>query len=96
MLLLVLMFTPPLLFALFYSRGFVVALGYAGVFVAILYGILPTLMVWRGRYIEKKKKEFRVIGGKPLLLVMFIGSLAIIFFQIAATQGWLPTLSANG
>jgi len=95
LLLLVLMFTPPLLFALFYSRGFVVALGYAGVFVAILYGILPTLMVWRGRYIEKKKKEFHVIGGKPLLLVIFMGSLAIIFFQIAATQGWLPTLNSG-
>ena len=94
--LLVLMFMPPLLFALFYPSGFVVALGYAGVFVAILYGILPTLMVWRGRYIEKRKEKFRVIGGKPLLFVMFVGSLAIIFFQVAATRGWLPTLGAGG
>eukprot|EP01066_Platyproteum_vivax_P002681 Platyproteum_vivax@DN1330_c0_g1_i1.p2 len=94
--LLVLMFMPPLLFALFYPSGFVVALGYAGVFVAILYGILPTLMVWRGRYIEKRKEKFRVIGGKSLLLVMFMGSLAIIFFQVAATRGWLPTLGAGG
>ncbi|MGE0831556.1 MAG: amino acid permease [Simkaniaceae bacterium] len=94
--LLVLMFLPPLLFALFYPSGFVVALGYAGVFVAVLYGILPVLMVWHGRYIEKKKERFRVVGGKPLLLAMFVGSLAIIFFQIAATQGWLPSLGAGG
>ncbi|MEM8728112.1 MAG: aromatic amino acid transport family protein [Chlamydiota bacterium] len=90
--LLFLMFAPPLLFALFYPSGFLVALGYAGVFVAILYGLLPTFMVWRGRYIEKKKESFRVFGGKILLLAMLIGSFAVIYFQIAATRGWLPTL----
>lgn len=91
-LLLLLMFIPPLLFALFYPSGFVAAIGYAGVFVAILYGILPALMVWHGRYIEKKKERFRVFGGKVFLLIMILGSLGIIFFQIAATQKWLPTL----
>ncbi|MDJ0651623.1 MAG: aromatic amino acid transport family protein [Simkaniaceae bacterium] len=91
-LLLFLMFIPPLLFALFYPSGFVTALGYAGVFVAILYGLLPAFMVWHGRYSEKRKEKFRVFGGKPLLLIMLIGSFAIIYFQIAATQGWLPTL----
>ncbi|MBF5059024.1 amino acid permease [Candidatus Neptunochlamydia vexilliferae] len=90
--LLVFMFTPPLLFALFYPSGFVLALGYAGVFVAILYGILPALMVWHGRYKEQKEERFRVFGGKVTLTLMLAGSLAIIFFQIAATQGWLPTL----
>ncbi|MCB1081640.1 MAG: amino acid permease, partial [Chlamydiia bacterium] len=79
-LLLLLMFIPPLLFALFYPSGFVAAIGYAGVFVAILYGILPALMVWHGRYIEKKKERFRVFGGKIFLLIMILGSLGIIFF----------------
>ncbi len=91
--LLLLIFAPPLLFSLFYPGGFILALGYAGVFVAILYGLLPAFMVWRGRYFEKKKEHFRVFGGKLTLLIMFVGSLAIIFFQIAATQGWLPTLT---
>lgn len=91
-LLLLLMFVPPLLFSLFYPSGFVAAIGYAGVFVAILYGILPALMVWHGRYFEKKKERFRVFGGKFFLLIMFAGSFAIIYFQIAATQRWLPTL----
>jgi tyrosine-specific transport protein len=91
--LLLLMFIPPLMFAVFYPSGFVAALGYAGVFVAILYGLLPAFMVWHGRYIEKKKEHFRVIGGKFFLFLMIVGSLGIIFFQIAATQGWLPTLS---
>ena len=92
LLLLFLMFTPPLLFALFYPKGFVKALGYAGVFVAILYVALPTLMVWRGRYVDKRHTKFRVFGGKPLLFVMFIGFLLIVFLQIAATGGWLPVL----
>lgn len=91
-LLLLLMFMPPLLFSLFYPSGFVAALGYAGVFVAILYGLLPALMVWHGRYIERKKERFRVFGGKFLLSIVLIGSVAIIYFQIAATRGWLPTL----
>lgn len=87
--LLVLMFTFPLSFVLFYPQGFILALGYAGVFVAILYGILPALMVWHGRYIEKKEEKFRVFGGKPFLIFMLIGSLIIIFLQIADTTGWL-------
>lgn len=90
--LLIIMFAPPLLFALFYPAGFILAIGYAGVFVAILYGILPTIMAWKGRYIEKVKGEFRVPGGKFALFVIFIGSVAVIFFQIAATKGWLPSL----
>lgn len=90
--LLMLMFIPPLLFALFYPSGFVAALGYAGVFVAILYGLLPAFMVWHGRYIEKKKERFRVFGGKLFLTLMILGSLGVIFFQIASTQGWLPSL----
>lgn len=90
--LLTLMFIPPLLFALFYPSGFVAALGYAGVFVAILYGLLPAFMVWHGRYIEKKKERFRVFGGKVFLTLMILGSLGVIFFQISSRQGWLPTL----
>ncbi len=86
------MFAPPLLFALFYPKGFILALGYAGVFVAILYGILPVLMAWKGRYVDRKKVKFRVFGGKYCMLLMLIGSLLVIYFQIAATRGWVPSL----
>lgn len=92
LILLSVMFIPPLLFSLFYPTGFLLAIGYAGVFVAILYGLLPAIIVWKGRYLEKKKEMFRVFGGKPILVLMVIGSIAIIFFQVAATRGWLPTL----
>lgn len=80
---------PPLLYALYFPKGFMIAIGYAGVFVAILYGILPALMVYRGRYIENLKAPYTVPGGKPGLLVVLLGAFAIIGFQVAATLGVL-------
>ena len=91
-LLLILMFTPPLLFVIFFPSGFIVALGYAGIFVAILYGLLPAWMVWRQRYVQKKRGPFQVFGGKFVLCLMIGGSLGVIWLQIAAAQKWLPTL----
>ncbi len=42
-------FLPPLAFALFYPRGFVMALGYAGVALAVLALIMPALLVMKSR-----------------------------------------------
>ncbi|MDF2866942.1 MAG: tyrP-A [Gammaproteobacteria bacterium] len=81
---------PPLLFALFFPHGFIIALSYAGVLVAILFGILPVLMVWRGRYVEKLESAFRVPGGKPVLLVALAGSCLVIILQLAAVFECLP------
>lgn len=81
---------PPLLFAVYYPDGFVLALSYAGVFVAILYGILSPLMVWKARYRDKVQGNFKVLGGKPLLVVVLLLAVVIIFLQIAATLHWLP------
>jgi len=81
---------PPLIFALYFPSGFVIALSYAGVFVAILYGILPPLMIWKARYKENLKGEFVVPGGKPLLVIVMLIALLIIFFQIASTLHLLP------
>jgi len=39
-------FVPPLVFVLTYQRGFMLALQYAGIFVAVLLGVLPALMAW--------------------------------------------------
>lgn len=83
---------PPLVFAIWYPQGFVMALRYAGLCVAILYGILPPLMVWQARYFEKKQGQFVMPGGKITLVLVMVGALAIIYFQIASAQGWLPKL----
>jgi tyrosine-specific transport protein len=81
---------PPLLFALYYPSGFVLALSYAGVFVAILYGILPVIMIWKARYHENLVARYTVPGGKITLLVSLVGSFVVIALQIAATLNWLP------
>lgn len=81
---------PPLLFAIYYPTGFILALSYAGVFVAILYGILPPLMVWKARYKQGLNGRFRVFGGKPMLVVIMAFSVVVIILQIAATLKLIP------
>lgn len=83
---------PPLAFALYFPKGFVIALSYAGVFVAILYGILPACMVWKARYTEKLKADYKIPGGKPVLVLSIIGGILAIIFQVAATMHWLPSV----
>lgn len=80
---------PPLFFALYYPSGFVLALGYGGVCIAILYGILPALMVWKIRYHEMLDTTYRMPGGKPVLVLVLLGSVAVVLLQISATLGWL-------
>ncbi len=81
---------PPLLFALYFPSGFVLALSYAGVFVAVLYGILPPLMIWKARYQENLDCGFRVKGGKPVLVLCIIGAILVILFQVLSTLNLLP------
>jgi len=66
----VITFFPPLLFVLTYPRGFLLALQYAGLFVAILLGILPALMAWKLPKYKKGKWRFL------LALVIAISGLA--------------------
>lgn len=73
-------FVPPLMFVIFYPKGFVMTLSFAGIFASLLLGILPALMVWRGRYVYNLPSSLRVIGGRPLLLValaFFIGVISV-------------------
>lgn len=51
-------FLPPLAFALFYPRGFVMALGYAGVALAVLALIIPSLLT-------RAKQKAQSSGGLP-------------------------------
>ena len=82
-------FVPPLIFALFYPQGFVMALGYAGVALAILALIIPSLLVWKSRQMQKEA-GYRVGGGKPLLIVVFACGIAVIVIQALIATGALP------
>lgn len=74
-------FLPPLLYALLYPKGFVLALGYAGVFVAVLHGILPALMVWSARR-QQLSKVYQAPGGMVGVVMIFALSLLVIVSQL--------------
>lgn len=69
---------PPSIFAFLYPQGFMLALSFAGVFVAILNGILPVLMCYKLR--KKIGKEILIKD----FLAMFLVSLVSIFLLISA------------
>lgn len=78
-----LVLAPPFLCALLYPTIFLMALNTAGGFGAVtLFGILPALMVWKGRYAQGWKQPQLVPGGKPLLLVIMAFSAWIIILQL--------------
>lgn len=61
---------PTLFFALSIEHVFLKALdATGGIGDALLNGIIPCLMVWVGRYSKKLKSEFRVPGGRPLIVI---------------------------
>lgn len=76
---------PPILFALFFPHAFLTALGYAGIFIAILYGILPAWMAWRVRYVLKYSTPYRAPLGKIGLFILFAGAVFIIGLDLLTT-----------
>ncbi|QIX97855.1 tyrosine transporter TyrP [Cedecea sp. FDAARGOS_727] len=82
-------FLPPLVFALFYPQGFVMALGYAGVALAVLALLVPSMLVWQSRK-QHADAKWRVAGGKPLLALVFACGIAVIVIQFLITVGLLP------
>lgn len=85
---------PPLLFSFIYPQIFIKALNFAGgICAVVLFGVLPAVMVWIGRYFKKIEAPYRVFGGKPLLVTIFFFALFILFFQISSMMGasFIPT-----
>ncbi|KAE9802152.1 tyrosine transporter TyrP [Escherichia coli] len=82
-------FLPPLAFALFYPRGFVMALGYAGVALAVLALIIPSLLTWQSRK-HNPQAGYRVKGGRPALVGVFLCGIAVIGVQFLIAAGLLP------
>jgi tyrosine-specific transport protein len=67
-------FAPPTVIALVYPGIFITALEYAGgISCALLFGLLPPLMVWVGRYVKKYKNQNpQLKGGKLVLSVLIL------------------------
>ncbi len=74
---------PPTICTLLYPHLFLSALGFAGGFIdAVLFGIIPVLIVWIGRYYRKMRGPYEVFGGKPLLSVVFLFALAVLLYRV--------------
>lgn len=82
---------PPLVFAIFDPSVFYAALSFGGgVCAVVLFGILPVLMVWRGRYgfSEHHEAAYQVFGGRRLLVFLFCVATFIFFYQVSVMTGF--------
>ncbi|OGN62009.1 MAG: hypothetical protein A3F40_00320 [Chlamydiae bacterium RIFCSPHIGHO2_12_FULL_27_8] len=76
-------FVPPLILTLLDPSIFIIALGVAGGFgEAILNGVLPALLVWKGRYKYNLNSHKFLFGGKFLLIIILLGAIAVTGIEI--------------
>ena len=83
-------FIPPLVFLFTFERGFIVALEYAAVFVAILLIFLPALMAWH----LKQPKFYKTIFGRFLLLFVMLFAFFVIGFSLLEEWGYFKFLTS--
>lgn len=75
-------FIPTVLFAIFIPNIFLIALDSTGGYGdAILNGIIPVLMVWRGRYILNKECEQKLFGGKFSLVAIMAFAIFVVILE---------------
>ena len=75
-------FAPPFVISITFPDIFNTTLQYVGVSVAILFALLPTLMVWSGRHYKNIASGYRAMGGKLFMLYAIILAVAVIIAQI--------------
>lgn len=74
---------PPLIFAFIYPNLFLAALSMAGGFgAAVLFGIIPVLMVWVGRYRQNRTGVHLLPGGKVTLVMVFLFGALVLGIEI--------------
>ncbi|MCW2254796.1 tyrosine-specific transport protein [Providencia alcalifaciens] len=83
-------FLPPLVFALFYPKGFVMALGFAAIALSILALLLPSAMAFKSRLTNDRK--YQVKGGGPALLIVFLCGIIVIGIQFGIAFNILPNI----
>jgi tyrosine-specific transport protein len=82
---------PPMILSLVYPDIFLTALNYAGgIGATILFGILPPLMVWVIRYRRGSTSPRCLPGGRVMLVVIILCSLAILSFEVLQELGFSP------
>lgn len=85
---------PPLILSLIYPQLFFKALNFAGgICAVILFGILPVLMVWIGRYKKEEFSPYEMPGGKIALTLILTFACFILLFQVSTMLGWISLFS---
>ncbi|UTC24387.1 hypothetical protein MMH89_04035 [Candidatus Comchoanobacter bicostacola] len=79
---LLLSYCPPILLTLFAGNNFVGFVKYAGIIILVLYGLLPTLLVWRGRYVYQYTSQYEFPGKKVGLLCIATLSLLLLITSL--------------
>ena len=82
-------FIPPLIFALFYPEGFILALGYAGQMFAFYAVVLPVSLVWKARRTHTDL-PYKVWGGNLTLIIVLVLGVIITSIPFAIRAGYLP------
>ena len=82
-------FIPPLVFALFYPEGFILALGYAGQMFAFYAVVLPVSLVWKARRAHTNL-PYKVWGGNLTLIIVLVLGVIITSIPFAIRVGYLP------
>ncbi len=77
----VITFLPPALFAIFYPAGFIAALGFASIFLAILAIFLPVLMAHKLRS-SGKKGSYQVAFGSWGLWIAFLIGIGVVVIEV--------------
>ena len=80
-------FVPPLTASAFFPYGFVYAIGFAGLFVAFSFFVLPAMMA-----LAASKRSLLTITSTQIFMVFSFG-LAMIALKLALIINWLPSYS---
>ena len=89
--LLFLTFFPPAIFAWLVPDGFLLALGYASIFAAILLIIYPAALVLSVRkHKTKERPKYRVKIEKPFIILILLCGFLVIGLEITSQMGVLP------
>lgn len=82
-------FIPPLLFALYYPKGFVIALSYAAISVVITSLFIPILMYIKVK--QERREKLSLLQKITFSLIIAFG-IGILIIQTLMTAGVLPIL----
>lgn len=82
-------FLPPALFSVAFPKGFVIAIGYAGLVVTFCFFFVPAMMAFKNRSANTDMR-YRMFGGTSLLWLIVSFSALVAVCKLLTVFGALP------